>query len=127
MNVHVRAMSDGRSLTFLHAIEDGPTNDSFRDQVAALAGLPNHVIERSMDLQAFLEDRSLAHELVRKEHRTAVIPLNGPSSDSMLLLRRRWKLAPVPSTSMRCHQDEPSRHCMSSSRAWRTPHEFEDQ
>ena len=58
VNVHVRAMSDGRSLTFLHAIEDGPTNDSFGIQVAALAGLPNHVIERSMDLQAFLEDEA---------------------------------------------------------------------
>ena len=45
-------------LKFLHTVSDGPCDDSYGVQVAALAGLPRHVVERSSDLLGFLEDKA---------------------------------------------------------------------
>ena len=42
-------------MKFLHTVSDGPCDDSYGVQVAALAGLPRHVVERSSDLLGFLE------------------------------------------------------------------------
>ena len=58
VNVHVQvAQSDGE-LRFLHTVADGPCDDSYGVQVAALAGLPRGVVERATDLLAFLEQRA---------------------------------------------------------------------
>ena len=51
------AESDGE-LKFLHTVADGPCDDSYGVQVAALAGLPRHVVERSGDLLGFLESQA---------------------------------------------------------------------
>ena len=57
-NVHVQvAHSDGQ-LKFLHTVADGPCDDSYGVQVAALAGLPRNVVERASDLLAFLEQQA---------------------------------------------------------------------
>lgn len=57
-NVSVRvAQSDGE-LRFLHTVENGPCDDSYGVQVAALAGLPRHVVERAGDLLGFLEKQA---------------------------------------------------------------------
>ncbi|MGB1365875.1 MAG: DNA mismatch repair protein MutS [Candidatus Poseidoniaceae archaeon] len=57
-NVHVQvAQSDG-TLRFLHTVADGPCDDSYGVQVAALAGLPRNVVERATDLLAFLEQQA---------------------------------------------------------------------
>ncbi len=57
-NVHVQvAQSDG-TLRFLHTVADGPCDDSYGVQVAALAGLPRNVVERATDLLAFLEKQA---------------------------------------------------------------------
>ena len=57
-NVHVQvAHSDGQ-LRFLHTVADGPCDDSYGVQVAALAGLPRNVVERATDLLAFLEQQA---------------------------------------------------------------------
>jgi DNA mismatch repair protein MutS len=58
INVHVQvAQSDGE-LKFLHTVADGPCDDSYGVQVAALAGLPREVVERASDLLAFLESQA---------------------------------------------------------------------
>lgn len=57
-NVHVQvAQSDGQ-LRFLHRVAEGPCDDSLGVQVAALAGLPGHVVERARDLLLFLEKQA---------------------------------------------------------------------
>ena len=65
-NVHVQvAQSDG-TLRFLHTVADGPCDDSYGVQVAALAGLPRNVVERATDLLAFFAgvfERSMRHWL----------------------------------------------------------------
>jgi hypothetical protein len=39
-NVHLDAIEHGERIVFLHAVEDGPANQSYGIQVAALAGIP---------------------------------------------------------------------------------------
>jgi len=42
-NVHVEAVEHGDTLVFLHSVKDGPANQSYGLQVAALAGIPRSV------------------------------------------------------------------------------------
>ncbi len=42
-NVHVEAVEHGDKLVFLHSVKDGPANQSYGLQVAALAGIPKAV------------------------------------------------------------------------------------
>ena len=44
MNVHLDATEHGDQLIFLHAVKEGPANQSYGLQVAALAGVPSKVI-----------------------------------------------------------------------------------
>jgi DNA mismatch repair protein MutS len=44
VNVHVEAVEHGDALVFLHSVKDGPANQSYGLQVAALAGIPKEVI-----------------------------------------------------------------------------------
>ncbi len=43
VNVHVEAVEHGDRLVFLHSVKDGPANQSYGLQVAALAGIPKLV------------------------------------------------------------------------------------
>ena len=58
VNVHVQVAESDGELKFLHTVADGPCDDSYGVQVAALAGLPRHVVERSGDLLGFLETQA---------------------------------------------------------------------
>ena len=58
VNVHVQVAESDGELKFLHTVADGPCDDSYGVQVAALAGLPRHVVERSSDLLSFLEKQA---------------------------------------------------------------------
>tara|TARA_Y100000994_G_C15616383_1_gene411101 strand:+ start:46 stop:1032 length:987 start_codon:yes stop_codon:yes gene_type:complete len=58
VNVHVQVAESDGELKFLHTVSDGPCDDSYGVQVAALAGLPRHVVERSSDLLGFLEQQA---------------------------------------------------------------------
>ena len=58
VNVHVQVAESDGELKFLHTVADGPCDDSYGVQVAALAGLPRHVVERSSDLLRFLEKQA---------------------------------------------------------------------
>jgi DNA mismatch repair protein MutS len=46
-NVHLDAMEHGDSIVFLHAVREGPANQSYGLQVAALAGVPRPIIKRA--------------------------------------------------------------------------------
>ncbi|MGA2191089.1 MAG: DNA mismatch repair protein MutS [Steroidobacteraceae bacterium] len=43
VNVHVEAVEHGDQLVFLHSVKEGPANQSYGLQVAALAGIPKSV------------------------------------------------------------------------------------
>jgi len=43
-NVHLDAVEHGDRIVFLHAVEEGPANQSYGIQVAALAGMPGAVV-----------------------------------------------------------------------------------
>jgi DNA mismatch repair protein MutS len=49
-NVHLDAAEHGEKIVFLHAVEDGPANQSYGIQVAALAGVPNSVVRTARNL-----------------------------------------------------------------------------
>ena len=57
-NVPVQVAHEEGQLRFLHKVADGPCDDSYGVQVAALAGLPRNVVERATDLLAFLEQQA---------------------------------------------------------------------
>ena len=79
VNVHVEAVEHGDTLVFLHSVKDGPANQSYGLQVAALAGIP-----RSVTAQA----RRYLTELERE--RDALRTRSSPQSELPL------ELAPLP-------------------------------
>jgi DNA mismatch repair protein MutS len=60
-NVHLDATEHGDQLVFLHAVKDGPANQSYGLQVARLAGVPRAVLT---------EARRYLRELEQREHTT---------------------------------------------------------
>ena len=58
VNIHVQVADSGGEIAFLHTIAEGPCDDSYGVQVAALAGLPQAVVERARDLLLFLESQA---------------------------------------------------------------------
>jgi DNA mismatch repair protein MutS len=57
-NVHLDATEHGEQLVFLHAVKDGPANQSYGLQVAQLAGVPRTVVGDARRYLAELERRS---------------------------------------------------------------------
>ena len=55
-NVHLDAMEHGDKIIFMHSVKDGPANQSYGLQVAALAGVPDHVIEQARGKLRHLEN-----------------------------------------------------------------------
>ncbi len=78
VNVHVQVAQADGELRFLHTVADGPCDDSYGVQVAALAGLPRPVVERASDLLAFLEHQ--AHGAKAGESGTPSARAEGQSS-----------------------------------------------
>jgi DNA mismatch repair protein MutS len=60
-NVHLDAAEHGEGVVFLHAVRDGPANQSYGLQVAALAGIPTKVIKRARVRLRELEDAARRH------------------------------------------------------------------
>ena len=54
-NVHLDAVEHGEQIVFLHTVKDGPASRSYGIQVAALAGVPEQVLEQSRKLLRQLE------------------------------------------------------------------------
>jgi DNA mismatch repair protein MutS len=57
-NVHLDATEHGEQLIFMHAVKDGPANQSYGLQVARLAGVPDAVIRRAQSYLQSLEQQS---------------------------------------------------------------------
>ncbi|MGB0722566.1 MAG: DNA mismatch repair protein MutS [Gammaproteobacteria bacterium] len=57
-NVHLDATEHGNGIVFLHAVKEGPANQSYGLQVAALAGVPHAVISMARNRLASLEQGS---------------------------------------------------------------------
>ncbi|MBA2491705.1 MAG: DNA mismatch repair protein MutS [Gammaproteobacteria bacterium] len=58
-NVHCDAIEHADSIVFLHAVKEGPANQSYGLQVARLAGIPPAVIEAARQRLRFLEERAV--------------------------------------------------------------------
>ena len=58
VNIHVQVADVKGEIRFLHTVSEGPCDDSYGVQVAALAGLPSGVVERARDLLIFLEGQA---------------------------------------------------------------------
>ena len=74
VNVHVEAVEHGDRLVFLHSVKEGPANQSYGLQVAALAGIPKSVTAAG----ATLSDRAgartrCAAQLQLAARRTAAV------------------------------------------------------
>ncbi len=55
-NIHLDAMEHGDKIVFLHAVKEGPANQSYGLQVAALAGVPQSVIANAKNKLQTLEN-----------------------------------------------------------------------
>ena len=73
-NVHVEAVEHGDQLVFLHSVRDGPANQSYGLQVAALAGIPKSVTANARRYLAELERErdALRGQCIRATGITAV-------------------------------------------------------
>jgi len=60
-NVHLDAVEHGDSIVFLHAVREGPANQSYGLQVAALAGVPRPIIDRARIRLRELEQSAQRH------------------------------------------------------------------
>ncbi len=81
VNVHVEAVEHGDRLIFLHSVKEGPANQSYGLQVAALAGIPESVTAQA---------RRYLTELERE--RDALRSYNSPQGELPLF-------APAPSSA----------------------------
>ena len=60
-NLHLDAVEHGDSIVFLHTVREGPANQSYGLQVAALAGVPQSIIRRARKRLAELEQAAHRH------------------------------------------------------------------
>lgn len=82
-NVHLDAVEHGERIVFLHAVEEGPANQSYGIQVAALAGIPTSVV------------RAARRQLSELEQRASINPLQ-PDLFSSLQEPAKEAVAPNP-------------------------------
>jgi DNA mismatch repair protein MutS len=71
-NVHLDATEHGERLIFLHTVREGPANQSYGLQVAALAGVPPKVITAARRYLHELERRSAATHTPRPQQELAL-------------------------------------------------------
>jgi DNA mismatch repair protein MutS len=77
VNVHVEAVEHGDRLVFLHSVKEGPANQSYGLQVAALAGIPKSVTAQARRYLTELErerDALRSHSSPQGE-----LPLSAPA------------------------------------------------
>jgi DNA mismatch repair protein MutS len=61
VNVHLDAVEHGDGIVFMHAVREGPANQSYGLQVAALAGVPRTVIQQARSRLEALEQSARRH------------------------------------------------------------------
>jgi DNA mismatch repair protein MutS len=87
-NVHLDATEHGERLVFLHAVKEGPANQSYGLQVARLAGVPRSVVS---DARRYLDELERRAEAVRpaSPQQSLDLPPSDPASQSALEELRR--------------------------------------
>ena len=87
-NVHLDATEHGDKLIFLHTVKEGPANQSYGLQVAALAGVPQKVISSARRYLRELERRSAAaHEPRPQQELLLEVPQDAPEPEVVRALR----------------------------------------
>jgi DNA mismatch repair protein MutS len=87
-NVHLDATEHGERLIFLHTVKEGPANQSYGLQVAALAGVPQKVITAARRYLRELERRSAeTHEPRPQQELLLEVPQDVPESAVVSALR----------------------------------------
>ncbi len=74
-NVHLKAVKRDDHIIFLHSVENGPTNESYGIQVAALAGVPPQVVQRANEKLHELEKIPVAGQSKHKPDATTTAPI----------------------------------------------------
>ncbi len=85
-NVHLDAVEHGDGIVFMHAVKEGPANQSYGLQVAALAGVPKTVIKRARQRLLQLENQNAnapAGEAVEQFSLFAPPAENHPALDAL--------------------------------------------
>ncbi len=78
VNVHVEAVEHGDRLVFLHSVKEGPANQSYGLQVAALAGIPKSVTAQA---RRYLTELERERDALRSYNSPqAELPLFAPAA-----------------------------------------------
>ncbi len=77
VNVHLDAVEHGNNIIFMHSVKEGPANQSYGLQVAALAGVPENVINCAKQKLRQLEEQTV-HEVVREQQQISLFPTEQP-------------------------------------------------
>jgi DNA mismatch repair protein MutS len=94
-NVHLDAFEHRDRIVFLHSVEEGPANQSYGLQVAALAGVPAAVIRAARRRLAQLEEHGLAAGPQRDLFVAGTgAPAPAPEPEEHSLLKRLRELDP---------------------------------
>jgi DNA mismatch repair protein MutS len=85
-NVHLDAVEHGDGIVFLHTVRDGPANQSYGLQVAALAGVPGKVIALARRRLHELEQAAQRHAQAESNQLSLFAPAEtsaGPAADPL--------------------------------------------
>ncbi len=90
-NVHTLARETGNSIVFLHRVVDGGTDKSYGIHVAALAGVPESVIQRAKEILQRLEQENIVglSDAAEVPERTAQTTLESLVIDDPIVERIR--------------------------------------
>ena len=83
-NVHLDATEHADSLVFLHAVKEGPANQSYGLQVARLAGVPGTVIQDARRYLAELERRDHSARPATSQQELDLAPAQDPVAQSLV-------------------------------------------
>jgi DNA mismatch repair protein MutS len=104
-NVHLDATEHGDRLIFLHTVKEGPANQSYGLQVAALAGVPQKVISAARRYLRELERRSAAAHEPRPQQELALeVPEDPPQQQEHEIVSALQKLDPDAMTPREAQQ-----------------------
>lgn len=88
VNVHLDATEHGDQLIFLHTVKEGPANQSYGLQVAALAGVPAKVIYAARQYLRELEKHaSQTHAVQQQQELLLEVPADSPPHPALLELQ----------------------------------------
>lgn len=84
-NIHLDAIEHDESIVFMHAVKDGPANQSYGLQVAKLAGVPTSAISNARNKLHQLEQQS-AESHNAMHHQLGLFENSTPKANSVLEL-----------------------------------------